>query len=238
MYILGAYGHGLFAKDRRMLAQVRMYKQAGRCMFSRGKRHNDTQFQADVGIEAPMADMILAKPVDGLPANAVRVDQVVFFFPYLLSAIVHKERVGSSAIPFLFNPANVIRGYMRTSSESDPGARMEKAVVQAVSKFTSMLDLKGDVDIEHFTGQVLSLLGNTVLNTTSEEAILVLREYDAERREYLHEEDGQVAGRTKLTTPFQMREGATMGLSTATPAEDSTPAKVGAAAFELLHRKT
>jgi hypothetical protein len=203
-YLVGMLGDGMLADDQRKLLQIPMYKQATRTMFSRGSDHNDTAYQKQVGISIPLADIIKSKPVNGVPAYGVKVDEwnAIFLFPMLAGGILHKEAKGYSAHPFVFNPAVVIREYMRTSSESDLQLRFRNAIKQAVEKFAD--HIKGQVqDAAHFKEQVMALLAKTMSTTMEPDSMLLAEEFIQVYTEYHKEDNGAKVGRVALTTPFQ-----------------------------------
>lgn len=206
-YLVGAMGKGRLPKSQRSLLQVHMFKQATRTMFN-----NDAEFQKKVGIFAPMESVIKAKPLDvpeiegmTIPANAVYIKELgaVLSLPLLIGGILHVEEVGKSAIPFVYNPANKVREYLRTSSESDIGVKLQKAVTQAVEEFASRIKL---MDVQHGKQQIYDLLQQTTVVTTEAATLALQQEYNEVFEAYHREEDGMKVGRAKLTTPFQTVE--------------------------------
>jgi hypothetical protein len=216
--LVGLAGHGLLPADQRGVTAISMYKQASRCMFSRrnkrsGDPHNDTIFQSQVGIPAPMADMIKAKPLGDLPANAAMIPAISkhgrkiyrrYFFPLLVGVKQYQnvnksgKKKGISVIPFLFNPAESVRKVLQ-NSKNDGEELFQEAVMQAAMDFVRYMD----GDARTLMQEVINLLGQTTV-IEGEASERLLSEHFNLYGEYHREgEDGRKEGRVKLTTPFQ-----------------------------------
>lgn len=202
VYLLGVMGTGLLDKQHRILTQIPMQGQAARTAFS---SKNDDPFIKSLGIPTALANVVLAKSVNSLPAYAVQAGQDIFFFPVLIGGVVATiEREGSApgkvAVPFAFNTAAVIRKYMEANSESDIALRLAGAVRQAVSEFTAITKPQ---DIKSYSEQLYALLNATTPHWDQPESMIVHDEFM-----HVHEDFVKNGGMEKLTTPFRRVENA------------------------------
>ena len=229
-YVLGAdSGFGKFGKERRMLAQCQMYGQATRVMFGAGQDSADTKLQRELGITQPMDSVINTKrTVDGgFPPNAVVVtgpqgQKAIFYFPYLLGTVVKKAAKGGvMKFPFLFNPADEVREYLRTAT-SPMEERFDTAVKNAAAAYMAKIVSAFDATKER--EDIEQLLKETTIMSFDPAAMELYAEYRTVKDEYHREVDGEKQGRKKLTTPFLPTRTEEIGEEvSSTPAVNPTP---------------